>query len=415
MRSGQRVALLGQHFGWGGGVDFLRHVADGLVAGRRRHGFSVHVLLPIQSRIKSCVDLLRIGKRSLVGSIARRRPWVARPQPAFDASRAAAFAAAGDAGLEVVHHDATPNGLLRCLRRIGATVALPTMATLGRNFPVPWVGYIYDFQHRHLPENFGADDCYKREISFAGILKDAPAVLVNSRAVKDDIARFYPWTSPERVVSLPFAPHAGAGWLEASSRPIRDTYSLPARYFLVSNQFWIHKDHMTAIRALELLGPESDCGLVCTGATDDYRRPGHFDEIMRSVEYRGLTGRIRMLGHIPKRDQIEVMKGALAVVQPTLFEGGPGGGCVYDAVALGVPVLLSDIPVNREATGDWIRFFPPGDAAALALLMADVSQKAPARPAAAALEARAATNLARLGDALLEAIDRALAASNRPG
>lgn len=415
MRSRLRVALLAQHFGWGGGVDFLRHLAAGLVAGRRRHGYSVHVLLPIENRIESCVDLLRIGKRSLVGSIARGRPWMARPQPAFDASLAAAFADAGDTGLEVVHHDATRNGLLRCLTRIGATVALPTMATLGPGFPVPWLGYIYDFQHRHLPGNFGADDCYKREMSFAGILKDAPAVIVNSRAVKGDVARFYPWSAPDRVVALPFAPHAAAGWLETSSRPIRDVHALPSRYFLVSNQFWIHKDHMTAIRALELLGSASDCGLVCTGATDDYRRPGHFDEIMRSVERLGLAGRIRMLGHIPKRDQIEVMKGALAVVQPTLFEGGPGGGCVYDAVALGVPVLLSDIPVNREATGDWIRFFPPGNAAALARLMADVSREAPARPAAAELEARAATNLARLGDALLEAIDRALAVSGRPG
>lgn len=415
MRSGLRVALLTQHFGWGGGIDLIRHVAAGVGDAARRHGFSVRVLLPIENRIGSCVDLLRIGKRSLAGSIARRRPWVARPKPAFDASLAAALADAGDTGIEVVHHDATRNGLLRCLTRIGATVALPTMTTLGPDFPVPWIGYIYDFQHRHLPANFGADDCFKREISFAGILKDAPAVIVNSRAVRDDIARFYPWVDRDRVVALPFTPHAAAGRFEGSSRPVRDTYSLPARYFLVSNQFWVHKDHMTAIRALALLDPASDCGLVCTGATDDYRRPGHFDEIVRSIERLGLAGKVRMLGHIPKRDQIDVMKQSLAVVQPTLFEGGPGGGCAYDAVALGVPVLLSDIPVNREVTGDDVRLFPPGDAAALASLMAEVGREAPVRPAAAVLEARAATNRARLGDVLLEAIDRALAASGRAG
>lgn len=374
MRSGLRVALLTQHFGWGGGVDFIRHVADGLIAGGRRHGFSVRVLLPMEN-----------------------------------ASLAAAFADAGGTGLEAVLHDSTRNGLLHCLRRIGATVVLPVMGTLGRDFPVPWIGYIYDFQHRHLPGNFSADACFKREILFAGILKDAPVVIVNSRAVREDIARFYPWSDRGRVVALPFAPHVAAGRLQEPSRPIRERYSLPARYFLVSNQFWVHKDHMTAIRALDLLGPTSDCGLVCTGATHDFRRPGYFDEIVRSVERLGLTGRVHMLGHIPKRDQIEVMKGALAVVQPTLFEGGPGGGCVFDAVALGVPVLLSDIPVNREAIGNAVLFFPPGDAGELARLMAEVSREAPVRPAAAVLEDRAAANLARLGDALLEAIDRALA------
>ncbi len=57
---------------------------------------------------------------------------------------------------------------------------------------------------------------------------------------------------------------------------------------------------------------------------------------------------MHFLGHIPKADQIAIMKDSLAVIQPTLFEGGTGGGSVYDAISLGVPAILSDIPVNRE-------------------------------------------------------------------
>ncbi len=65
------------------------------------------------------------------------------------------------------------------------------------------------------------------------------------------------------------------------------------------------------------------------------------------------------------------MRAALAVVQPTLFEGGPGGGSVFDAVALGVPAIVSDIPVNLEIEEPNVRFFKACDAAALSAAMAE--------------------------------------------
>jgi glycosyltransferase involved in cell wall biosynthesis len=79
-----------------------------------------------------------------------------------------------------------------------------------------------------------------------------------------------------------------------------------------------------------------------------------------------LDQRVRILGMIPKRDQIEIMKRACAVLQPTRFEGGPGGGAVYDSLSIGVPAIVSDLPVNREIEDETVEFFPAGDAAALA-------------------------------------------------
>ena len=76
-----------------------------------------------------------------------------------------------------------------------------------------------------------------------------------------------------------------------------------------------------------------------------------------------------ILGLIPKRDQIELLKGAVALIQPTLFEGGPGGGAAYDAIGLDVSVILSDIPVNLEIDCGQVAFFPAGDAEALSVLM----------------------------------------------
>ena len=112
-----------------------------------------------------------------------------------------------------------------------------------------------------------------------------------------------------------------------------------------------------------------DVSLICTGGTNDYRDPNYFEKLDSESARLGLRSRLRFLGHIPKRDQIELLNHALALVQPTLFEGGPGGGSTYEAVALGKRVLLSDLPGNLEIEGGDVRFFKCGDHVALSKLM----------------------------------------------
>ena len=51
------------------------------------------------------------------------------------------------------------------------------------------------------------------------------------------------------------------------------------------------------------------------------------------------------------------MKNSLAIIQPTLFEGSPGGGVLEDAISIGVPAIISDIKVNLEAKKEVNIFF----------------------------------------------------------
>ena len=148
--------------------------------------------------------------------------------------------------------------------------------------------------------------------------------------------------------------------------------------------------------------------LICTGATDDYREPAYFGKLEAEVTKLGLRSRIRFLGHIPKRDQIELLKHALALVQPTLFEGGPGGGSTFEAVALGQRVIPSNLPVNLEIDGGDVRFFKCGDHVALSKLMENVLGEAPAPRYHAALLARSSARLRRNGEAIWGAIRAAI-------
>ena len=230
--------------------------------------------------------------------------------------------------------------LIDLLTREGVDVVIPSLQNLGSDFPIPWVGYLYDFQHMYYPEFFDRFDRVVRRHHFSHLISEAPALVVNSRTVRDDIGRFHGVTATP-VVAMPFAPYPRPGWLEADVEDAKAHYNVTSPYFMVCNQFWRHKDHATAIRALrelrELQVPGSDrqWQLVCTGLAEDYRDPGYADTTRALIKSMGLSQNVLMLGHVPKLDQIALLRGAVALIQPTLFEGGPGGGAVYDAVAVG--------------------------------------------------------------------------------
>jgi glycosyltransferase involved in cell wall biosynthesis len=385
----RHIAVLGRGLaGWGGGVDLLRLFLNGLCA-VPEPGQSMTLLLPGES-------WTRRVRRALKG-VLRAQPPTQRLQEAFADYR-------GEVQIRSVAsgHRALP----AVLRSLGAEVVLPCMDALGRNFPVPWIGYIYDFQHRHLPELFSARERARRDAAFGTMLRDAHSIVVTSRAVATDAARFYP-ASTARLIALPFSAALRPELLGRDPAQVRAQFGLPPRYFIICNQFWIHKDHRTAFLAFaRVLAAARGEGLalVCTGSLEDHRAPGHAGELRALLARLGIAEHVFLLGYIPKPEQIALMRAAIAVVQPTLFEGGPGGGSTYDAVALGVPAILSDIPVNREVEGPYVSYFTAGEPEALAARMVQAYAAERPAPSAAELELEASRRLTRLGHTLQQAI-----------
>jgi hypothetical protein len=96
------------------------------------------------------------------------------------------------------------------------------------------------------------------------------------------------------------------------------------------------------------------------------------------------------------------------VVQPTLFEGGPGGGALYDGVSTATPVILSDIDVNREADLGVIEFFRAGSAEDLAQKMMAAITNPPRRLGAEATLGMLKQRQKQMGQTLLEIISLAM-------
>ena len=398
-----KVGILGEGFvQWGGGLDFLRTIVTSLCA--TSQPLELHFLAPgtgPRASLQRADQRLRGVAKKLLG-----RPTA----PSYAPSRAdiRRAIASFDVPVEVHDIDIGPAALRRQARHLGLDVLLPSFTPLPFDTELPWLGYVYDFQHRHLPHFFSERDRAKRDQDFATMLGSARAVIVNARAVARDIATFHPG-SRARVFALPFSTAPSSSWLPADE-DVTGRYGITGRYFIVCNQFWQHKDHATAFAAFARIAHDAgngDLHLVCTGATSDYRSAGHFDTLMATVRAAGIEARVHALGLIPKRDQVALLKGAMALVQPTLSEGGPGGGAVYDAVAVGVPSIVSDIPVNLEIDNEpLVSFFKAQDPESLAAAL-QARAEAPAQPRSTAQElvAQGQARRARCGKVLLEAID----------
>jgi glycosyltransferase involved in cell wall biosynthesis len=397
-----RIAALGNEFvKWGGGIDFLRIVLNGIRAVRDQ-GVTVDLLLPqetIPTQIRAGLGSIR---RSLHDALEGRPVRWQRPGASFGKDLEKSFE---DYGKEVslVRYRNSPSGLMRALRELRSDVIIPAFGSLGADFPVPWVGYVYDFQHRYLPHLFTEAERRGRDEWFRKVLGEARVVIANARAVREDARRFFPGLG-EKVVPLPFAATATAEWFMTDIEAVQRKYSVQAPYFMVCSQFWVHKDHPTAFRALRAFldaRPGTDARLVCTGLLHEPRDAGHVTRLRRLVEDLGLADRVAFLGYIPKGDQTALMRGAMAVVQPTLFEGGPGGGAAWDAIAVGTPVIVSDIPVNLEIANEEVVFFKSGDPGDLARAMLDLPSSPPGRRSPAELLRRGHERARELGRVLV--------------
>jgi glycosyltransferase involved in cell wall biosynthesis len=145
---------------------------------------------------------------------------------------------------------------------------------------------------------------------------------------------------------------------------VQKEYSLPDRFFLISNQFWTHKNHLVVFEALKLL-KEHDIFpvVVCTGSLYDYRQPDYSNTILQTIHKRGVARQVYLLGLIPRTDQIQLLRRSLAVIQPSLFEGW--NTVVEECRCLAKPMILSDLAVHREQNPPGSIFFSASSPEAL--------------------------------------------------
>lgn len=118
----------------------------------------------------------------------------------------------------------------------------------------------------------------------------------------------------------------------------------------------LSKDQATLIRAISTM-PETSVVLLIAGMEGSATQ-----HLQQEIADLGVGGRVRVLGH--REDVPDLMAASDLFAFPSLHEGL--GSAVIEAMALGLPVVASDIPAVRDLLGGGSCgvLVPPGDSAA---------------------------------------------------
>jgi glycosyltransferase involved in cell wall biosynthesis len=140
-----------------------------------------------------------------------------------------------------------------------------------------------------------------------------------------------------------------------------------------------HKNQELLVRAARLLG--DDVAVVLAG------HPEPYDAELRALAAgAGVEDRVRFAGYVPDAELEALWRIAGVAAFPTRAEGF--GMPVLEALARGVPVACTDLPVLREVSGGLARTFGADDpeqaAAAISAALRDPGDVATAGPAWAA-------------------------------
>jgi glycosyltransferase involved in cell wall biosynthesis len=240
----------------------------------------------------------------------------------------------------------------------------------GWRLPLPAIAWFPDFQHRRLPQLFSRPSRWRRELGFRAQIASGRSILLSSNSALRDLREFYPNLAND-VSVVRFASEPAASFFVTDPFDVLAQHGLPTKFFYVPNQFWRHKNHQILLDALELLKQRGlDVYVVASGSTEEPREPGQFERFMRQVQTRGLETNFLHLGMIPLEHVYALMRIAVALINPSRFEGW--STTVEEAKSFGVPMILSNIDVHLEQTNAEARYFGVDDAAAMADHLAHV-------------------------------------------
>jgi glycosyltransferase involved in cell wall biosynthesis len=238
-------------------------------------------------------------------------------------------------------------------------------------FPVTHLGWMFDlvkesskiywipdFQEHYFPEFFQQEEIIFRKQIQTHIAENAQKVVFSSFSAQEDFKKIYPQYNKKTYV-LNFAV-THPDYQEQDITSIRLKYAIPKEYFFCPNQFWMHKNQIVILKAIKILKEKGhDYFVAFSGKQEDYRNPEYFNNIQKYVEENQLQENIKFLGFIDRKEQLALMKYALAVLQPSLFEGW--STVIEDAKSMNQWVIASDITVHREQIKNNVHFFNPHD------------------------------------------------------
>lgn len=227
---------------------------------------------------------------------------------------------------------------------------------LGRRPDVSAAFFVHDFLPLEYPEYFrkGYETRFRRRVET--ILRHAKAIVTASNAVAERVESEFK-ARGRRPVPIHVQPLASP--LEQSAHVAIDRELADSCYFVVVSTLEPRKNHMLLLdiwRALAVAGGRTP-KLVVVG-NPGWENEQIVDTLRRSTSIRP---HIRWVAGLSSEALRDLVANARALLMPSFAEGY--GLPVVEALSLGAPAIVSDIPVFREITQGRALFLSPIDGA----------------------------------------------------
>ncbi|MFA5886431.1 MAG: glycosyltransferase family 1 protein [Patescibacteria group bacterium] len=202
-------------------------------------------------------------------------------------------------------------------------------------------------------------------------LHHAKKIIAVSQSTRREILSQYPKTPADKIITVL------NGYNQElfkkidnpeKTKAVLERYGLDEPYFLYIGRLEKKKNTVKLIEAFALLKekyPQIKEKLVLIGCAGF-----GYDQVSYTIHEFDVSRQVLMPGWVAEEDLPYILNRASAFVFPSKYEGF--GIPVLQALACGVPAVVSDIPVLREIGADAVSYFDPNDKKSMAESLAAI-------------------------------------------
>ncbi|MBI4036751.1 glycosyltransferase family 4 protein [Candidatus Daviesbacteria bacterium] len=223
--------------------------------------------------------------------------------------------------------------------------------------PVKRVVTIFDLSYLHFPDMFNKKDLWQLTNWSKFSIENADHIITISNFSKKDIVDQYRIDKSKITVAYPgydqgvFNTNIG----DDRVKQVLTEFSIEGAYIIYIGTVQPRKN---LIRLIEAVGRIEDIKLIVVGKTKGKGKQGWmYEDILKRPKELGIEDRVIFTGFVETEKLPPLIKGAVAFIQPSLYEGF--GIPVVEAMACGTPVVVSNVSSLGEVVGEAGLVFNP--------------------------------------------------------
>jgi glycosyltransferase involved in cell wall biosynthesis len=232
------------------------------------------------------------------------------------------------------------------------------------------VPIVHDLAFRRYPETAPHIDTRWRR-RFAAALEEAPAIVVPSASVANDLADAYPTVIGRvHVVHHGVDADAFAPVSQGTVDDVRRRYAIEGAYVLFVGGIEPRKNLEQLVRAFGRAETGSASLVLAGGPVRWFPQAAERLDAAIGLLPEEVRARVVRAGYVSERDKVALLSGATVLAYPSVYEGF--GFPVLEGFAAGVPVLTSNVSSLPEVAGDAAVLVDPSDVDAIASALTEL-------------------------------------------